>query len=265
MKDGEGRGHQELVILGSTGSIDRQALRWLKRNRERFRVLALTAHTNLDLLLEQAGNFSVSHVGVTAGGRRRPVTFFRKQARGGIGREGSPAAPGVPARGGHHLERGGGIGGPRGQPGAALRAGKTLALANKESLVAGGPLVLEALKDGGQLVPVDSEHSAIFQCLRGRGRRRSRASSSPLRAAPSSGVPSGELARVSVKEALAHPTWNMGRKITIDSATLMNKGLEVIEAHFLFGVAYDRIDVVVHPQSIVHSMVRFRMGPSWPS
>jgi 1-deoxy-D-xylulose-5-phosphate reductoisomerase len=144
---------------------------------------------------------------------------------------------------------------------AALRAGKRLALANKESLIAGGPVVAKArAAGGGEIVPVDSEHSALYQCLRaGRASEVARvivtASGGPFR-----GRTRTELEHVTVSDALAHPTWNMGPKITIDSSTLMNKGLEVIEAHELFGIAYDHIDVVVHPQSIVHGMVEFTDG-----
>jgi 1-deoxy-D-xylulose-5-phosphate reductoisomerase len=144
---------------------------------------------------------------------------------------------------------------------AALHSGKRLALANKESLVAGGPLVLDALRrGGGQLIPVDSEHSAILQCLRGAQGKEVRrlvltASGGPFRTHTLA-----QLAEVTREDALRHPTWDMGAKITIDSATLANKALEVIEAHFLFGIAYDRIEVVVHPQSIIHSMVEFVDG-----
>jgi 1-deoxy-D-xylulose-5-phosphate reductoisomerase len=144
---------------------------------------------------------------------------------------------------------------------AALEAGKRLALANKESLVVGGPLVLEAARrGGGELVPIDSEHSALLQCLQGArpaevGRLVLTASGGPFR-----DLDAGALAQVTPAEALRHPTWAMGAKITIDSATLANKALEVIEAHFLFGVGYDQIEVVVHPQSIIHSMVEFTDG-----
>jgi 1-deoxy-D-xylulose-5-phosphate reductoisomerase len=142
---------------------------------------------------------------------------------------------------------------------AALDTGAMLALANKESLIAGGALVLKAAKPG-QLVPVDSEHSAIAQCLRGGrphevGRLVLTASGGPFR-----GRRRADLADVGVKDAMAHPTWDMGPVITINSATLVNKGLELIEAHLLFGVPYDRIDVVVHPQSVIHSMVTFTDG-----
>ena len=144
---------------------------------------------------------------------------------------------------------------------AALEAGNRLALANKESLVAGGPLVTEAARrGGGELIPVDSEHSALFQCLAGErtaevDRLILTASGGPFR-----GFGVAELAGVGAEQALAHPTWRMGPRITVDSATLVNKGLEVIEAHFLFGLGYDRIEVVVHPQSIVHSMASFVDG-----
>lgn len=144
---------------------------------------------------------------------------------------------------------------------AALRSGKRVALANKESLVCGGPLVLEAARaGGGELIPVDSEHSAVLQCLQGHDAAKVRkliltASGGPFRKLPDDG-----LARVMPADALRHPTWDMGAKITIDSATLANKALEVIEAHFLFGIGYDRISAVVHPQSIIHSMVEFVDG-----
>jgi 1-deoxy-D-xylulose-5-phosphate reductoisomerase len=144
---------------------------------------------------------------------------------------------------------------------AALHAGKRLALANKESLVAGGDLVLRACRSGGgELIPVDSEHSAILQCMRGADGAEVRrliltASGGPFREADAA-----RLAAVTPADALRHPTWDMGSKITIDSATLANKALEVIEAHYLFGVSYDRIDVVIHPQSIIHSMIEFVDG-----
>jgi 1-deoxy-D-xylulose-5-phosphate reductoisomerase len=144
---------------------------------------------------------------------------------------------------------------------AALQAGKRLALANKESLVAGGPLVLQALQQGGgELVPVDSEHSAILQCLRGAQGKEIRRLVLTASGGPFRSYSMEQLAHVTRADALRHPTWDMGAKITVDSATLANKALEVIEAHFLFGIDYDRIEVVVHPQSIIHSMVEFVDG-----
>jgi 1-deoxy-D-xylulose-5-phosphate reductoisomerase len=144
---------------------------------------------------------------------------------------------------------------------AAVAAGADLALANKESLVAGGELVMEAVRKSGRaMLPVDSEHSALAQCLAGASEGAVTGLVITASGGPFRGRTAGSLAEVTVADALAHPTWNMGAKITIDSATLMNKGLEVIEAHHLFGVSYDDIDVVVHPQSIVHGMVRYRDG-----
>jgi 1-deoxy-D-xylulose-5-phosphate reductoisomerase len=144
---------------------------------------------------------------------------------------------------------------------AALYAGNRLALANKESLVAGGPLIAAALvSGGGELIPVDSEHSAIFQCLAGEVDSTVTRLILTASGGPFKGAKSHELADVTVEQALSHPTWEMGPRITIDSATLMNKAFEVIEAHYLFGVSYDQIDVVVHPQSFVHSFVEFTDG-----
>jgi 1-deoxy-D-xylulose-5-phosphate reductoisomerase len=144
---------------------------------------------------------------------------------------------------------------------AALRAGKRLALANKESLITGGELVEQARREGdGELVPVDSEHSAVFQCLRGGTAEEVDEIILTASGGPFRGRHRDDLEHITVEEALRHPTWTMGPKITVDSATLMNKGLEVIEAHYLFGLGYDRIRVVVHPQSIIHGMVRFRDG-----
>jgi 1-deoxy-D-xylulose-5-phosphate reductoisomerase len=144
---------------------------------------------------------------------------------------------------------------------AALEAGNRLALANKESLVAGGPVVLAALqRGGGELLPVDSEHSALFQCLVGERPHTVRRLVLTASGGPFRGSTLEDLEQVTPEQALAHPTWNMGKRITVDSATLFNKGLEVIEAHYLFGVPYDKIDVVVHPQSIVHSLVEFVDG-----
>ncbi len=144
---------------------------------------------------------------------------------------------------------------------SALAAGNRLALANKESLVAAGPVVLEALaRSAGQLIPVDSEHSALFQCLVGEPRSAVRKLVLTASGGPFFGLPREELATVTPEQALRHPTWSMGPRITVDSATLVNKGLEVIEAHHLFGIPFDDIEVVVHPQSIVHSLVEFVDG-----
>ncbi len=250
---------KHLVILGSTGSIGRQALEVVREHRDRFRVLALSAHRNLELLLDQAAAFSVPLVGITSAADAARAGGFR--GRGVEVLAGAEALPRLAALPGADTVLNAVVGSAGLQASlAALEAGKTLALANKESMVAGGPLINEALERGGSLVPVDSEHCAVFQCLR--GERAEEVEDVVLTASggPFYGRTSAELEGVTVADALAHPTWNMGRKITVDSATLMNKGLEVIEAHYLFGVPYERIRVVAHPQSVIHSMVRFRDG-----
>jgi 1-deoxy-D-xylulose-5-phosphate reductoisomerase len=233
-----------VVILGSTGSIGTQALDVLSRHRDAYRVVALAAGSNTELLARQAADFGV------------PAELARACAD-------DPAALSELAA---HPDADvvlNAVVGFAGLPAtlAALHAGKRLALANKESLIAAGPVVAKArAAGGGEIVPVDSEHSAIYQCLRsGRASEVRRiiltASGGPFR-----GRTRDELQHATRADALAHPTWNMGAKITIDSSTLMNKGLEVIEAHELFDVGFDDVDVVVHPQSIVHSMVEFIDG-----
>jgi 1-deoxy-D-xylulose-5-phosphate reductoisomerase len=233
-----------VVILGSTGSIGTQALDVISRHRDEYRVVALATGRNAELLEQQRRAFDV------------PAELARTCADD----------PGALAELAAHPDADvvlNAVVGFAGLPAtlAALEHGKRLALANKESLIAGGPVVAKArAAGGGEIVPVDSEHSAVWQCLRsGRGSEVRRivltASGGPFR-----GRTLADLAGVTVDDALAHPTWNMGAKITIDSSTLMNKGLEVIEAHELFGVDYDRIDVLVHPQSIVHGMVEFTDG-----
>jgi len=241
-----------VAILGSTGSIGTTALRVLQRHTDRFVVRALTAFSNAALLREQAEQFHPAFVGVVRNGgdphaawacgpsclvdaaRRDDVSIVLNAVVGAAGLDATLAA---------------------------VRAGKRVALANKETLVMAGSLVLAACREGGgELVPVDSEHSAILQCLAGRTSGDVRrlvltASGGPFRAWPSDRV-----AHATVADALHHPTWRMGRKITIDSATLANKALEVIEAHFLFDLDYDQIEVVVHPQSVVHSFVEFVDG-----
>ena len=243
---------RSVAILGSTGSVGTTALRVLDRHRTRFRVVALTAFSNASLLEEQVAAFHPSYVGIVRNGTADHAEWHEGEAclidaarlaDADIVLNAIVGAAGLDAT----L--------------AALDAGKRVALANKESLVMGGPLVEQACKrGGGEIVPVDSEHSAILQCIAGRPRSDIRrvvltASGGPFRKwAPA------QLERATLADALQHPTWKMGRKITVDSATLANKALEVIEAHFLFGIPYDRIDVVVHPQSVVHSFVEFIDG-----
>ncbi|MGQ0624040.1 MAG: 1-deoxy-D-xylulose-5-phosphate reductoisomerase [Sporichthyaceae bacterium] len=264
-------GRRDVVILGSTGSIGTQALQVVRANPDRFRVVALGAGgANVELLAAQALEFGADVVAVARASAAQDLqlAFYAAAARRGYS-QGEFAVPKILAGPEAHTELAAWpcdvvLNGMTGSVGlaptlAALRAGHTLALANKESLIVGGPLVTAAAAPG-QLVPVDSEHSAIAQCLRaGSPREVARliltASGGPFR-----GRTRAELEHVSVQQALAHPTWDMGPVVTINSATLMNKGLELIEAHLLFDVDFDHIDVVVHPQSVVHSMVAFADG-----
>lgn len=243
-----------VALLGSTGSIGTSALRVLERQHTRFRVVALTAHRNSALLAEQAAATDPAFVGLVDA--EPGVQLPRSWRTGSAALVEAATCPGADVV----LNAVVGAAGLRATL-AALGAGRRVALANKESLVVGGPLVVDcARRGGGELVPVDSEHSAILQCIAGRPQQEVRrlvltASGGPFRTWPAE-----RLAGATVGDALKHPTWSMGRKITVDSATLANKALEVIEAHFLFGVPYDRIDVVVHPQSVVHSFVEFTDG-----
>ena len=228
---------RRIVILGSTGSIGTQALDVVRANPDRFQVVGLVAGSNEVELQRQAKEFGVRHTGLGVGRAEELATLDEADVvlNAIVGAAGLRASI------------------------AALEAGKLLALANKESLVAGGEACLAAVESGGGLtVPVDSEHAAIAQCLQGRGAAHVRrivitASGGPFRER-------SDLTEVTPDEALRHPTWDMGPKVTIDSATLMNKGLELIEAHFLFGLGYDQLDVLVHPQSLVHGIVEFLDG-----
>jgi len=228
---------RDVTILGSTGSIGTQALDLVRANPDRFRVVGLTAGgSKPDLFEQQVAEFG--------------------PAFHGLGEEASTEAAGMPC----DVVLNGITGAVGLRPTlAALDAGRTLALANKESLIMGGPLVLERARPG-QIVPVDSEHSALAQCLRGGAAEEVRRLVLTASGGPFRGRSREELRNVTVAEALEHPTWNMGPVITINSATLVNKGLEVIEANLLFGIPIDRIDVVVHPTSVVHSMVEFVDG-----
>lgn len=244
-----------VAILGSTGSIGRQALDVAARFPERIEVVALAALRSVDLVLEQAERFGVRRIAF--GDPDTAAEASRRLARTVPG--GARAIEDLAGEGAADLVLNALVGaaGLRASC-ATLASGARLALANKESLVAGGSLVTDLGAD--RIIPVDSEHSAIFQCLVGEpprdvARLWLTASGGPFR-----GRTAVDLADVTVAEALAHPRWTMGPKITIDSATLMNKGLEVIEAHHLFGVGYDDIRVVVHPQSCIHSMVEYADG-----
>ena len=241
-----------VAVLGSTGSVGTTALRVLSRHRIRYRVVALTAHRNGVLLREQEREHSPSYVGIVEGGDVDCPGWA-------VGSESLVAAATRPDAS-IVLNAVVGAAGLDATL-AALGAGKRVALANKESLVVAGELVTRAAAlGGGEIVPVDSEHSAILQCLAGRSGEDVRRLVLTASGGPFRDWHPERLARATREDALRHPTWSMGRKISIDSATLANKALEVIEAHFLFGIPYDRIDVVVHPQSVVHSFVEFVDG-----
>lgn len=228
---------QRIIILGSTGSIGTQALDVIRANPTRFDVVGLAAGRNRALLEEQAAEFHVEH---TALGIDEAEQLVR-DVDADVVLNGITGSAGL------------------GPTLAALTAGRTLALANKESLIVGGDLV-KSIAAPGQIVPVDSEHSAIAQALLAGTAAEVRRLVLTASGGPFRGRTRAELSAVTPAEALAHPTWNMGLVVTTNSATLVNKGLEVIEAHLLFDVEYDRIDVVVHPQSVVHSMVEFIDG-----
>jgi 1-deoxy-D-xylulose-5-phosphate reductoisomerase len=253
-----------VVVAGSTGSIGVQALDVIAAEGDRFRVAALGAGSSVDVLAEQAQRWRPPVVAIADDTKAEQLrsrvpdgteVVAGADALATIASEGDVCVNGVVGFAGLGVTL------------ATLAAGKRLALANKESLIAAGPVVQRVRQrpGAGELIPVDSEHCAIHQCLRAQhpgsasGAWVSRivltASGGPFR-----GRTKAELAEVTIDDALAHPTWSMGPKITVDSSTLMNKGLEVIEAHELFGLDYDRVEVVVHPQSIVHSMAEFTDG-----
>ncbi|MEV7359891.1 1-deoxy-D-xylulose-5-phosphate reductoisomerase [Kitasatospora sp. NPDC091276] len=257
-------GARELVILGSTGSIGTQAIDVVLRNPDRFRVVALSAAGGrVELLAEQALRLGVHTVAVAdpAAEPALRAALAAKAAGAALPTvlAGPDAATELAAMECHSV-----LNGITGSIGlrptlAALRAGRVLVLANKESLIVGGPLV-KAVARPGQVVPVDSEHAALFQALAGGTRAEVRKLVVTASGGPFRNRTREQLAGVTPQDALAHPTWAMGPVVTINSATLVNKGLEVIEAHLLYDVPFDRIEVVVHPQSVVHSMVEFTDG-----
>jgi 1-deoxy-D-xylulose-5-phosphate reductoisomerase len=252
---------KRIAILGSTGSIGRSALAVVDAHRDRLSVAALAAGENAELLAGQIAKYRPAVVAMASGAAidRLRASLTAGVAIAGSGREGLVAVATAPdvdivlcaSSGTDGLEA----------VLAAIEHKKTIALANKEVLVMAGGIVTEAARRHGALIlPVDSEHNALHQCLHGRDVSDVRRLILTASGGPFRGRSSSELLGVSAEEALRHPTWRMGRKITIDSATLMNKGLEVIEAHWLFGVRADQIDVLIHPQSVVHSMVEFADG-----
>ncbi len=265
------RATRDVVVLGSTGSIGRQAIEVAAAAPDRFRIVGIAGGGgNVDLLARQALELGVDVVAVARATAAQDLQLaFYAAARSGGYAEGQFAVPKILAGPDAAAELAawqcdvvlnaitGSIG--LAPTLAALDAGRTVALANKESLIAGGPLVLDRAKPG-QLIPVDSEHSALAQCLRAGRTEEVRRLILTASGGPFRGRTRAQMQTATLEQAMAHPTWDMGPVITINSATLVNKGLEVIEAHLLFGVPYDAIDVVVHPQSVVHSMVEFVDG-----
>jgi 1-deoxy-D-xylulose-5-phosphate reductoisomerase len=235
---------RRVVLLGSTGSVGTQALDVIRNHRDEYEVVALAAGRNRELLAEQAREFGVkAELACVCGDDPGVLAELAAHPDADVVLNAVVGFAGLPATM------------------AALEHGKRLALANKESLIAGGPIVAKARARGnGEIVPVDSEHSAVYQAMRAGQSHEVRRVILTASGGPFRGYSREQLANVTITDALTHPTWNMGAKITIDSSTLMNKGLEVIEAHELFGTAFDQIEVVVHPQSIVHGMVEFVDG-----
>ena len=230
---------KKIIILGSTGSIGTQALEIIEANPDKFQVVGLAGNSNKELLAAQASKFSVDQKNVAVGADEATALVENTDAdvvingiTGSIG-----LAPTL----------------------ATLKTGKRLALANKESLIVGGRLVTEAAAPG-QIVPVDSEHSALAQCLLAGDSKEVATLILTASGGPFRGFTAEQLKQVTPEQALKHPTWTMGRVVTTNSATMVNKGLELIEAHLLFNVPFDQIEVTVHPQSVVHSMVSFIDG-----
>lgn len=249
---------KSIVILGSTGSIGKNALNVVAANPGEFKVVGLTAHSNHALLLKQIEQFSPEVVALSDPASEEVV---RKHANVKVlgGQDGLCEVASHP---GADMVISSIVGAAGLRPTlAAIETGKRIGIANKETLVVAGEVVLAAAqRSGSEILPIDSEHSALFQCIEGRDRATVRKLILTASGGPFVGRTRAELESVTPAQALKHPSWSMGSKISIDSATLMNKGLEVIEAHWLFGVGHSDIDVLVHPQSIIHSMVEFCDG-----
>ncbi len=251
---------KNISILGSTGSIGKQTLEVVSQNPDKFKVIALSTHKNIELLISQIKQFKPKFIGVVdleAAQKIRDI--IPEKISLVVGLQGLVELSSLKENDVVVNALVGSIG--LDATIAALESGKVLALANKESLVVGGEIVIKVARaKNAQIIPIDSEHNAIFQCLIGERKEDISRLIITGSGGPFRGKKNNELKRVTVEEALAHPRWRMGKKISIDSATLMNKGLEVIEAHFLFDIDYDKIAVLIHPQSIIHSMVEFKDG-----
>lgn len=247
---------KKIGLLGSTGSIGTQALEVIRHNRDKFQVDFLTAGKNRQLLEEQIKEFNPRVVAIAG---EKDASALKKQFKNTEVLYGMEGIIEVAKSSECQLVLNALVGMMGLLPTeAAIKAGKDIALANKETLVVGGSVIMEAIKQYNvKILPVDSEHSAIFQCLQGNYHNRLKRIILTASGGPFRGYTLSDLEKVGVEDALKHPNWNMGHKVTIDSASLMNKGLEVIEAYHLFDVSIDQIHVVIHPESIVHSMVEF--------
>ncbi|MCI4625007.1 MAG: 1-deoxy-D-xylulose-5-phosphate reductoisomerase [Candidatus Magnetoovum sp. WYHC-5] len=258
---------KNIAILGSTGSIGKSALSLIEANADSYNVVAISANRNEDLIKQQILKFKPNVVAMANADSAQALNSWLKEQKktNGLDTEVLAGANGVCAVASYEkadFVLSAIVGASGLEPTlAAIRAKKTIGLANKETLVMAGPLVLnEAAKHNVSLLPVDSEHSAIFQCLEGRRKEDVRRLVLTASGGPFFGKTKEDLVLVTAADALKHPNWSMGSKITVDSATLMNKGLEVIEAHYLFDFTTDQIDVIVHPQSIIHSMIELKDG-----
>ena len=252
---------KRIAILGSTGSIGRQTLDVVKSNPDYFEVEVLTAQSNADLLIEQAREFHPNVVVIVNEDFYEKVNQALKSESIKVF-AGASSLESVVAMDSIDLVVTALVGYAGLKPTMkAIESGKNIALANKETLVVAGELITRLAREkGASILPVDSEHSAIFQCLAGEIHNPVEKIILTASGGPFLGMTKGELAKVTKAQALKHPNWNMGAKITVDSATLMNKGLEVIEAKWLFGLSQDQVEVIVHPQSIIHSLVQFEDG-----
>jgi len=249
---------RRVSILGSTGSIGTQGLEVIDQNRDKFKVVGLSAGSNVSLLKDQINKFKPEVVSVKDEESKKKLleTNFDHKFEILVGKNASAEVAKSPC----DVVLNGITGAAGLLPTLeTLKAGHKLALANKESLVIGGKLVLDLAQEG-QIIPVDSEHSALAQCLRGEKKSEIKKLILTASGGPFRGKSTEELKNVTVEQTLNHPTWDMGPVVTINSASLMNKGLEIIEAHLLFGIEFEKIDVVVHPQSIIHSMIEFIDG-----
>ncbi|MBM3289037.1 MAG: 1-deoxy-D-xylulose-5-phosphate reductoisomerase [Candidatus Hydrogenedentes bacterium] len=249
---------RRVTILGSTGSIGTSALDVVRHYPDRLEVVGLAAHSNVDLLADQVREFRPRHVAVADRGAARRLAGLLPDVAIAAGPEGLEEIAGAPA----DVVLCGMVGAAGLKPVlSAIAAGNAIALANKEPLVMAGPLIMERARARGvHVLPVDSEHNAIFQCLQGHRVEDVQCIHLTASGGPFYGTPRESLAGVTPAQATRHPTWNMGAKISVDSATLMNKGLEVVEAMWLFGLPLEKVAVVIHPQSIVHSLVEFTDG-----